>query len=79
MKTVPVKMSDIRVPKLSELNAGKIRSIKNSPDSIEFLLHSKSDPIALYKGTLPYEICSGRHRVYVAYQKGIKIIPVVFT
>jgi hypothetical protein len=72
-------MSDIRVPKRSELNEGKIRSLLNSPDSIESLLHSKTDPIALHKGTPPYEVYSGRHRVYVAAQKGIKLIPAVFT
>ncbi len=79
MQTRPVKMSDIRVPKRSELNEGKIRSLENSPDSIESLLHSKTDPIALHKGTPPYEVYSGRHRVYVAAQKGIKLIPAVFT
>lgn len=79
MATTPVKMSDIQVPKKSELNEGKIRSLENSPDSIESLLHSKTDPIALHKGTPPYEVYSGRHRVYVAAQKGIKLIPAVFT
>lgn len=79
MQTVPVKMSDIRVPQRSELNEGKIRSIENSPDSISSLLHSKSDPIALHKGSPPYEVYSGRHRVYVAAQRGIKLIPAVFT
>ena len=79
METRPVKMSDIRVPKRSELNEGKIRSIEKSPDSIESLIHSKSDPIGLYKGKPPYEVCSGRHRVYVAAQKGIKVIPAIFT
>ncbi len=79
MQTRPVKMSDIRVPNRSELNEGKIRSLLNSPDSIESLLHSKTDPIALHKGTPPYEVYSGRHRVYVAAQKGIKLIPAVFT
>jgi hypothetical protein len=79
MGTVPVKISDIRVPNRSELIEGKIRSIENSPDSIESLIHSKSDPIALLKGTFPYEVHSGRHRVYVAAQKGIMLIPAVFT
>jgi hypothetical protein len=79
METRPVKISDIRVPKRSELNEGKIRSIEKSPDSIESLLHSKTDPIALHKGNPPYEVYSGRHRVYVAAQKGIKVIPAVFT
>lgn len=79
METVPVKMSDIRIPKRSELIEGKIRSLENSPDSLSSLLHSKSDPIALHKGTPPYKVYSGRHRVYVAAQQGIKVIPVVFT
>lgn len=78
METTPVKMSDIRVPNRSELIEGKIRSIENSPDSISSLLHDERDPITLDKGTPPYEVYSGRHRVYVAYQKGIKIIPAVF-
>ena len=79
METRPVKMSDIRVANRSELNEGKIKSIENSPDSISSLLHSKTDPIALHKGKPPYEVYSGRHRVYVAFQKGIKLIPAVFT
>jgi hypothetical protein len=78
-ETHPVKMSDIKIPNLHELNQGKLDSLKNSPDSLEKLLHSKSDPIALHKGNAPYEVYSGRHRVYLAYQKGIKVIPAVFT
>ena len=78
METTPVKMSDIRVPNRSELIEGKIRSIENSPDSISSLLHDETDPITLHKGTPPYEVYSGRHRVYVANQKGTKITPAVF-
>jgi hypothetical protein len=78
METVPVKISDIRVPNRSELIEGKITSVENSPDSISSLLHDATDPITLHKGTPPYEVYSGRHRVYVADQKGIKIIPAVF-
>jgi hypothetical protein len=79
METVPVKMSDIKIPKRSELNEAKLRSLQNSPDSLPSLLHSKTDPIYLYRGTPPYEVGSGRHRVYLAAQSGIKLIPAVFT
>jgi hypothetical protein len=78
-QTQPVKMSDISIPSLRDLNSAKLRSLENSPDSLESLLHSKSDPIALHRGNPPYEVYSGRHRVYLASQKGIRVIPAVFT
>ncbi|WP_254174917.1 hypothetical protein [Planktothrix pseudagardhii] len=78
IETVPVKMSDIRIPKRSELNELKIRALENSPDSLSSLLHDKKHPIVLYRGTRPYEICNGRHRIYLAAQQGIKVIPAGF-
>ncbi len=76
-ETRPVKMSDIRIPDFNELNQGKLLSLKNSPDSLEKLLHSKSDPIKLTGKKPPYEVYTGRHRVYLAYQRGIQLIPAV--
>ncbi|MCC3569174.1 MULTISPECIES: hypothetical protein [unclassified Microcoleus] len=78
METVPVKMSDIRVLNLSELNPAKIRAIENSSESLSSLLHDQDDPIVLYRGTPPYELCDGRHRVYLAEQRGIKLVPAAF-
>ncbi|MEZ2236525.1 MAG: hypothetical protein ACBR23_00725 [Microcoleus sp.] len=39
---------------------------------------SHDDPIVLYRGTHPYELCDGRHRVYLANQRGIKLVPAAF-
>lgn len=80
METVPVKMSDIKVPSKSELRGDDaIRKVENFYPSFDAYLHSKSDPVALRRDTYPYEVYSGRHRVYVAAKKGYKLIPAVFT
>jgi hypothetical protein len=73
--TKPVRISEIKIPNKNELNEGKLRSLENSPDSLESLLQSKSDPIRLEGQYPPYRVTSGRHRVYLAYQRGIGVIP----
>ena len=79
MEIVQVKMSDIKVPNRSELNEAKIRGVETAYDSLDTQLNSKTDPVSLRRDTFPYEVYTGRHRVYVAYQRGYTSIPATFT
>jgi hypothetical protein len=72
-----LKISDIKIPNKSELKDFKLKQFKSDADLVKAINHDK-DPIVLYQGSRPYEICDGRHRVYLAKQKGINVIPVLF-
>ncbi|MFO0128231.1 MAG: hypothetical protein ACK54J_13670 [Pseudanabaena sp.] len=74
-----VALSDIRDVKKSELDDARIKTLLNGYNSFDEVLNSKSDPIALDKGRgKPYDIVDGRHRIYLARQKGYKAVPVIF-
>jgi hypothetical protein len=58
---------------MSKSNVGKIRF--HSRIAVKWLiagnvLNSESEPIALDMSSKPYKIIDGRHRVYLARQKG---------
>jgi hypothetical protein len=74
-----VSLSDIEPVKKSELKDSRLRDLLNGHDSFEKVLNSKSDPIALDgKSGKPYKIIDGRHRVFLARQKGYSSVPAIF-
>ena len=74
MKTV--NLSDIEAVSRGELSSVKLDALENSYDSFEHQLNSSSDPIAVSCGSKPYRITNGRHRVYLARQKGYSTVNV---
>jgi len=72
-----VNLNDIVDVRLSELDQKKLYSLENSYDSFEYQLNSSKNPIALDCSSKPYKIINGRHRIYLARQKGYKTIKVV--
>lgn len=75
---IEVALNDIEHISRSELSASKLHALENSYDSFDYQLRQSSDPIALSKGSKPYSIINGRHRVYLARQKGMHTVPVIF-
>jgi hypothetical protein len=79
MKIQQVRLSDIQTVSYSELEPKKLKALENSYDSFETQLNSKTNPIALDRGAgKPYQILNGRHRVYLARQKGYSSVPATF-
>jgi hypothetical protein len=74
---VNVPLSDIRHVSQSELSNAKLNALENGYDSFEYQLNSSSNPIALTGGK-PYDISDGRHRIFLARQKGYKYVPAIF-
>jgi hypothetical protein len=77
-QTQRVSLSEIRHIDRSELRESRLNTLLNGYLPFEKVLESSSDPIALYPGTKPYDICDGRHRIYLARQKGYSSVSVVF-
>lgn len=74
-----VSLSDIEQVNRSDLRESRLSTLLNGYDPFEKVLNSKSDPIALDRGSgRPYRIMDGRHRVYLARQKGYTSVPAIF-
>lgn len=74
-----INLSDIEYVSYGDLEQRKLYALENSYDSFEYQLNSSSNPIALSRGSgKPYTILNGRHRVYLARQKGYTKVPVIF-
>ena len=65
-----VSLADIESVSRSELSDKRLKTLENGYDSFDIVLNSSSDPVALDKSSKPYRIVDGRHRVYLARQKG---------
>jgi hypothetical protein len=73
-----VKISDIEIPNLSDLNAPKLHALEDSFNDFETQLNSRFEPIAPdVRSGMPYKIISGRRRVYHANEIGLKELKVV--
>ncbi len=68
-----VSLSDIREVSRSELDSNRLNTLENGYSSFEEVLNSSSDPITLDSGS-PYGITDGRHRIYLARQKGYESV-----
>jgi hypothetical protein len=71
-----VELNDIENVNYSDLESAKLQALENSYDSFDYQVNQCSDAnaIALSKGSNPYEILNGRHRIYLARQKGWRTI-----
>lgn len=74
-----VKLSDIEKVNLSDLKNSRLNTLSNGHDPFEKVLNSESEPIALDMKSKPYRIIDGRHRVYLARQKGYTQVRAVST
>jgi hypothetical protein len=70
-----VPLSSIRSVSRSELEDHKLKSLQDG--NFEEALNSRFNPIALDRGS-PHDITDGRHRIYLARQKGYKSVPAIF-
>ncbi len=78
-QTQQVSLSDIESVDKRDLSESRLKTLLNGYNSFEEVLNSKSDPIALDRGSgKPYRIIDGRHRVYLARQKGYSSVPAIF-
>lgn len=78
-QTQQVSLSDIESVDKSDLSESRLKTLLNGYSSFEEVLNSKSDPIALDRRSgKPYSITDGRHRIYLARQKGYSSVPVIF-
>jgi hypothetical protein len=76
---VKVKLSDIEHLDRNELKQSRLDTLLNGYDPFEKVLNSESAPIALDMSRKPYRITDGRHRVYLARQKGYTEVRAVST
>lgn len=74
---VNVSLSDIEHISQSDLSSSKLDALVNGYDSFEYQLNNSSNPIAL-SGSRPYKVIDGRHRVFMARQKGYYTVPAIF-
>lgn len=69
-RIMKVSLSDIESVSRSELSQSRIDDLLNGYSSFDQVLNSSSDPIALDCSSMPHRIIDGRHRVYLAREKG---------
>lgn len=72
-----VSLNDIEHISSSDLSSSKLDALVNCYDSFEYQLNSSSNPIAL-SGSRPYRVIDGRHRVFMARQKGYDSVLAIF-
>ncbi len=65
-----IKLSDIEPVKKSDLKTSRLDTLLNGYNTFDEVLKSASDTIALSGKQAPYTIIDGRHRIYLARQKG---------
>lgn len=75
--TTQVPLSDIRSVSSSELEQHELNSLENGRESIERILSSAGNPIALDPGR-PHDITDVRHRIYLARKKELRVVPAIF-
>ena len=74
-----VDLDDIEEISRRDLSASRLDTLRNGHDSFDDVLNSRSDPITLDRsGGTPYEVIDGRHRIYLAREKGYSKVPAQF-
>ncbi|XWK86936.1 MAG: hypothetical protein U7127_22430 [Phormidium sp.] len=76
-----VDLSDIEYVDRSELKQNRLDILLNGYHSFDDVLNNesdKSDPIKLDGARKPYSITDGRHRIYLARQKGYTRVKAIF-
>lgn len=73
-----ISLSEIENVSRSELSDSRLKTLENGYDSFDKILNSSSDPITLDQSSKPYKIIDGRHRVFLARNKGYSSVNVRF-
>jgi hypothetical protein len=73
-----IRLIDIENVYRADLETSKLHALENSYDSFEAQLNSRNNPIALDRSSRPYKIINGRHRIFLARQKGYSSVHAVF-
>lgn len=73
-----VKLSDIETVSRNDLNSRRLDTLLNGYNTFDEVLEGASDTIALSGKSAPYTIIDGRHRIYLARQKGYSSIDAQF-
>lgn len=73
-----VDVDEIEHISRSDLNEARLTTLQDGCDDFEDLLNSASEPIRLSGTEPPYEVDDGRHRMYLARDKGLYWVPAVF-
>jgi hypothetical protein len=73
-----VKLSEIESVSRSDLNSKRLDTLLNGFNTFDKVLESAGDPIALSGKSAPYTIIDGRHRIYLAREKGYSSVNVRF-
>ena len=73
-----INLSEIENVNKSSLSEERLRTLENGYSSFDDVINNSGDPIALYRGTKPYEIADGKHRIYLARKKGYSSVKAKF-
>ncbi len=74
-----VSLDDIEDVHESELSQSRLDDLRNGFSSFEDVLRGGSDPITLDENSgTPYGIIDGRHRIYLARERGYTSVPAQF-
>jgi len=73
-----VDLDDIEDVDRSDLSESRLQMLEDGYDDFDDVLSSSSDPITLDGDEPPYEIIDGRHRIYLAREKGLSSVPAKF-
>jgi hypothetical protein len=75
-----VELSDIRSASRSDLESSKLNALESSYDSFEDQVNNCREENAIcLSGSKPYDIINGRHRVFLAREKGWKSVKARFS
>lgn len=70
-----VPLASIEDVKLEDLSQSRIQDLLHGAEPFDGVLNSQTNPITLDGANPPYQIIEGRHRVYLARQKGYMYVP----
>jgi len=77
MRTETIALSDIESVSAGDLKSSRLRDLENGYHTFSYLFEnnaSLSDPIVVSKHRRPYVIINGRHRIFLARQKGYRSV-----
>jgi hypothetical protein len=74
-KAYNIALSEIVDVSRNELSDKRLQTLLDGFNTFEQVLASKSDPIVLDASRKPYDIIEGRHRIYLAREKGYTSVP----
>ena len=75
LRHVPAPLTWIEPVAETALLADRLARFRSSVLLFEVLLHQCSEPIRLDVRTMPYRILDGRHRIFLARQRGLITVP----